>query len=58
MTRSNEAMNENRQNPSGYGHAVPDTASLLLEVVKTTPSSSLLVPTQHGHVSRQERVLK
>ncbi|MBI5913037.1 hypothetical protein HY839_01185 [Candidatus Azambacteria bacterium] len=32
MTRSNKAMNENRQNPSGYGHAVPDTASLLLEV--------------------------
>ncbi|MEK7493892.1 MAG: hypothetical protein AAB630_01910 [Patescibacteria group bacterium] len=34
MTRSNEVMNENRQNPSGYGHAAPDTASLLLEVVK------------------------
>lgn len=34
MTRSNEVMNENRQNPKGYGHAAPDTASLLLEVVK------------------------
>ncbi|MBI5913691.1 hypothetical protein HY839_04615 [Candidatus Azambacteria bacterium] len=34
MTRSNKVMNENRQNPKGYGHSAPDTASLLLEVVK------------------------
>jgi len=48
MTRSNKAMRENRRNPSGYGHSAPDTASLLLEVVSTTPASSLLVPTRNG----------
>ena len=41
-------MRENRRNPSGYGHSAPDTASLLLEVVSTTPASSLLVPTRNG----------
>ena len=48
MTRSNKAMRENRRNLSGYGHSAPDTASLLLEVVSTTPASSLLVPTRNG----------
>ncbi|MEK7494143.1 MAG: hypothetical protein AAB630_03235 [Patescibacteria group bacterium] len=58
MTRSNKTMKENHQNPSGYGHSAPDTASLLLEVVLTTPASSLLVPTWNGRVSRREVVLK
>ena len=43
-TRSNEAMEENRQNPSGCGHSAPDTASLLLDVAKATPSSSAPCP--------------
>ena len=58
MTRSNKAMKENRQNPSGCGHSAPDTVSLLLNVEQTTFSSSLLVPTRNGHASRLEGVLK
>ncbi|MEK7487837.1 MAG: hypothetical protein AAB598_00765 [Patescibacteria group bacterium] len=57
MTRSNEAREENRQNPKGYDHAVPDTASLLLEVVKLLLCRRF--SSRHSMVvSRLERVLK
>jgi len=52
------AVQRGRRTSRGYGHAAPDTASLLLEVVNTTPASLLLVPAQHGRVSRLERVSK
>src|SRR3989344_6804622 len=43
-TRSNEAMEEKRQNPSGGGPSAPDPAALLLDVAKATPASSAPCP--------------
>ncbi|OGD32540.1 hypothetical protein A3C91_03890 [Candidatus Azambacteria bacterium RIFCSPHIGHO2_02_FULL_52_12] len=47
MTRRNEAREENRQNPKGYGQFHADTVSLLLGV-ESTLASSLFVPREIG----------
>ena len=59
MEGKKKAKEKKSPEPEGMRvHSAPDTASLLLDVAKATPASSLLVPMRNGHASRLELLLR